>query len=70
MHLTSSMLLCYLVTIQHANYQTHDACRTLDIAINNDNTTGISTSIVINPQARFQRATMHVKLHRCHESLI
>ena len=69
-HSTSSILLCYLGASQHANHQMHDTLRTLDFAINDDNTTGYSTSISINPQARFQRAMTHVKLHRYHEALI
>ena len=63
---TSSMLLCYLGASQCANHQMHDSLRTFDVAINNDEVTGCSTGIAINPQAKFQRATMRMKLHRHH----
>ena len=69
-HSTSSTLSCYLATSQHDNHQMHDALNTLDVAINNDNATRSSDGTLINPQARFQRATMHIKSHRHHEVLI
>ena len=46
------MLLCYLATIQHPNYQTHETLHTLVISINNGNVTGSSAGAVITPQAR------------------
>ena len=69
-HSTPSILLCYLATSQYDNHQMHDALYALDIDINNDNATVSSSDVVINPQARFQRVTTRVKLHRCHEALI
>ena len=51
-HSTSSMSSCYLGASKCANHRKHDALRTLDVAINDD-ATGCSAGIVINPQARF-----------------
>ena len=69
-HSTSSALLCHLTTIQHDDHQVHNTLHALDIAINNDNATDSSAGMLINPQARFQRATTCMKWHRHHEALI